>query len=171
MCRELEGKHKEYVAKRREITANVQKAQNALRELRRLLGEQERIATKLAEEYLGCATEMEIINQERRTYEALLEEVRTQISDLNKVTILVYQNGTMELENGEIPSVSDEEVTAVLVKLVSMPQVGKITVDELKTIAKLLKMVETYQTNRIPFELWFDSTEVQNFWEAVTTIE
>lgn len=168
MLCQLEGQHKEFVTKRRELNACLCKAVKALKELYRLAEVQEQNVTNLYEEYQQCADQMNAINQEKRSCEELLEEVRGRISELNKVTIMVYQNGNIEVENAEIPSISEEEINAEFLRLISMPGVGKITVDELKAIAKLLKMVKVYESSKCPFELEFDSTEVQRLWETVT---
>ena len=166
VCR-LEGVHKELVSKRRDLVGSLERAQKALKELRRILHEQESNVTKLYEQYNECAEEMESINQERRAYKELLEDTRKQIVNLQKITILVYQNGCIEVENAEIPTISDAEIVSELGELIGMPEAGEITINELKTIAKLQKMVKFYETNGKVFELVFDSSKVQSFWETV----
>jgi len=163
----LEGKHKELVSKRRDLVGALERAQKALKELRRILHEQESNVTNLYEQYIECAEEMEAINQERRAYKELLEDTRKQIVDLQKITILVYQNSRIEVENAEIPTISDEEIISEVSKLICMPEAGEITINELKTIAKLHKMVKFYEDNGKAFELVFDSSKVQSFWETV----
>ena len=166
VCR-LEGKHKELFSKRRDLVGALERAQKALKELRRILHEQESNVTNLYDQYNECAAEMDAINQERRAYKELLEDTRKQIVDLQKITVLVYQNGRIEVENAEIPSISDEEIISELGKLICMPEAGEITINELKTIAKLQKMVKFYEDNGNAFELVFDSSKVQSFWETV----
>jgi len=166
VCR-LEGKHKELVSKRRDLVGALERAQRALKELRRILREQESNVTNLYDQYIECADEMDAINQERRACKELLEDTRKQIVDLQKITILVYQNGRIEVENAEIPTISDEEIISELGKLICMPEAGEITINELKTIAKLQKMVKFYEDNGNVFELVFDSSKVQSFWETV----
>ena len=164
----IEVKWQEEVSTRAAILKDVAKAQKAADELTRLLKAQRGNVMTLLEHFEGCNERMRELNKEKKVCRALLDEVRAQISELEKVTILVYQNGTIEVENGDAFLVSDEEITETLIMLVSMPQVGKITIDELKAIAKLLKMVKVYETNGTPFELEFDSMEVQRLWETVT---
>lgn len=163
----LEGKHKALVSKRRDLVGSLERAQKALKELRRILNAQEANVTSLYDRYIECANEMENINQERKASKELLEETRRQIAELQKITILVYQNGRIEVENAEIPTISDEEIISELGKLIGMSEAGEITINELKTIAKLHKMVEFYEANGYTFELVFDSDKVQSFWETV----
>lgn len=168
VCR-LEGKHKELVSKRRDLVGALERAHKALKELKRILHEQESNVTNLYDQYNEYADEMEAINQERRACKELLENTRRQIADLQKITILVYQNGHIEVENAEIPTISDEdeEIISEVGKLVLMPEAGEITGNEMKTIAKLKKMVKFYEDNDNTFELVFDSSKVQSFWETV----
>ena len=166
VCR-LEGKHKELVSKRRDLVGALERAQRALKELRRILHEQESNVTNLYDQYNECADEMDAINQERRACKELLVDTRRQIVDLQKITILVYQNGHIEVENAEIPTISDEEIISELGKLICMPEAGEITINEIKTIAKLQKMVKLYEDNGNAFELVFDSSKVQSFWETM----
>lgn len=166
VCR-LEGKHKELVSKRRDLVGALERAQKALKELRRILCEQESNVTNLYDQYIECADEMETINQERRACNELLEDTRKQIADLQKITILVYQDSRIEVENAEIHTISDEEIISELGKLICMPEAGEITINELKTIAKLQKMVKFYEDNGNAFELVFDSSKVQSFWKTV----
>lgn len=166
VCR-LEGKHKELVSKRRDFVKALKRAERALCELRRILHEQERNVTNLYDQYNECDDEMEAINQERRAYKELLEDTRKQIADFQKITILIYQDGHIEVENAEIPTISDEEIISELGNLICMPETGEITINELKNIAKLKKMVKFYEDNGNAFELVFDSDKVQSFWETV----
>lgn len=128
---------------------------------------QEKNVTNLYDQYLKCADEMDALNKERRACKELLEDTRRQIVDLKKITILVYQNGRIEVENAEIPCISDEEIISELGKLICMPEAGEITINELKIVARLQKMVRFYEDNDNAFELVFDSDKVQSFWETV----
>lgn len=167
--RALEVQYQQERTNKDGIRKEAAQAQRAADELARLLKVQRANVSEIVERYNACGTRMEELVREMKPRKELLEELRTQIYELDKVTILVYQNGAIEVENGEVPLVSDKEITETLIMLVSMPKVGKITIDELKAIAKLLKMVKVYETNGTPFELEFDSAEVQRLWETVTT--
>lgn len=163
----LEGQHKNLVSRRRELVGALKKAQKALEELRRILREQEKNVTNIYTQYYKCAEQMETIGLDRKACKELLEDTRRQIIDLQKVTILVYQNGQIEVENGENPTISEEESVSELGKLVCMPEAGELTINELKTVAKLQKMVNFFQDNGNTFELVFDSSKVQSFWQTV----
>ena len=81
---------------------------------------------------------------------------------------MVYRNGEIEVENAEIPSISEAEVEEEVKRLVCKPEADDLKSKELKTIAKLLQIVKVYKAEMCPYGLEFDSTEVQRFWETVT---
>lgn len=166
VCRR-EGEHKEIMAQRRECVQRLEKSKKALGELQRLLREQEKNVTQTVEEYHRLGTAMSVINEEVNSYRELLDEVRKQIAERKKVSILVYENGDIEVVNAEIPSISEVAITEESSKLVSMPEAEEFTVKVLKAIAKLKLMVKAYEENNCVFELVFDSLEVQKIYEIV----
>lgn len=166
---QIEGQHKNLVSQRHKIVTQFEMAQKALEELRRLLGEQEKNVTSLYEGYEECAVQMEVLNQERKAYRKQLDGIRKQISDLKKVTIFVYKDGSIEIESADIPSISDEEIISEFEVLISMPEAEELTIKEIKNIAKFKLMVKACKANNCGFELVFDSARVQKFWETVVT--
>lgn len=168
VCR-LEGNHKDLVVKRRGLVAELEKAQKALVELRRILKEQESNVTTIYEQYNDCAKEMDKINQKRNACKSSLEAVREQILLLQKVVVLVYTNGNIEVENAEMPTVTAEEITATLSSLICIPEAGELTINELKVVAKLQQMVKVYQSSGCVYEIIFDSSKVESFWTAIVS--
>lgn len=163
-----EGQHKELVSKRRELVGRLANSQDALKELQRILKMQEDNVTQIYEEYQKCASDMDSINQKRKSCKDFLDDIRGQIAELCKATILVYQN-CIEVENAEVPSISDEEINSEFVQLIWMTEAGELTITELKNFATLLKIVKVYQEEGRTFELVFDNSKLQSFWEFVST--
>lgn len=166
LCK-LEGEHKQIVAQRRECLQRLEKSKKALLELQRLLSEQEKNVTQTFEEYSRLATEMNVINEECNSYCELLDDVRQQIAELKKISILFYANGDIEVVNAEIPSISEVAIVQEFRKLISLPEAEEFTIKVLKAIAKLKVMVKAYEEDNCAFELIFDSLEVQNFFKIV----
>lgn len=164
----LESRHKSLVSTRRELVSKLEASRKKLNEIREMLNEQEANVTDLYEQYNKCAEEMRDINQEYNIHEKLLEELRVRIKNLEKVTVLIYEDGTLEVENADIPTISEEKLSFELGNLIGIPEAGEITINELKTIAKLKEMVKVYNENGYTFEFIFESVKLQNFWETVT---
>lgn len=163
----LEGQHKKLFSKRRELEIGLNNAVKAFEELRRILHEQEKNVTEFYNQYIECGEQMDAITQECKVYMSLLEETRRQLVELQKITILVYQDGRIEIENGKIPAIQDEEIHSELFKLVCMPEAAEITINELKAIARLQKIAKICENNGNAFELVFDNLKVQNLWQIV----
>lgn len=161
---ELEVIHKNLISERRDLVKELEKAQYELKKLKEKLSEQEENVTRLYNRYNECAKKMGNINQECNARKELLEELRVKIANLKKITILIYENGTIEVENADIPTISEERLTLEFRKLIEIPEAGEITVNELRTIAKLKEVTKTYNENDYTFEIIFESVKVQNFW-------
>ena len=162
-----EIEHKKCMSDRHDILKKVELTKKALDEMQRLIkANKERIAS-LFNEYENLADQMVRLNEDKHVYEQLLEEVRTEIAELSKVSIFVYDDGTIEVINAEMPELEQESINATFNNLILIPQAEECTIKELKTIAKLKLMVEGYKENNCPFEYEFDSTRVQNVFETV----
>lgn len=165
--RELEAEHKKLVSQRRDAVSGLKRAKGNLAELRRLLKIQQEIVMKLYKEYESCTSQMENLNQERRDFQKWLDDVRTTISELNKVTIFVYEDGTIEIENAEIPSISENAILGELGKLLSFDEAEVLTIREARTMAKLLVIMKFLKENKRETELVLDSPRFQNVWQSL----
>lgn len=164
--RELELEHKKLVSQRRDAVAGLRKAKDNLSELRRLLNIQEGIVMNLYEEYESCASQMENLNRERRDFQAWLNDVRKTISEFNKVTIFVYEDGTIEVENAEIPNISENAVLTELGNLLSFDGVEGLTIREARTMAKLRVIINFLKEDKRETEIVLDSPRFQKIWQS-----
>lgn len=163
----LEGFHKDLVSKRRILVEKLGEAKTALEEFLKQVKDQEQNVTSLYKQYLECADEMEKINQERRNYETSLESIRKQLSELQKISILVYQDTSIEIISMEALTVPNQDDFSALDELVNRPEAGELTINELKTIIKLQKIVDSCENKGI-IEFVFDNPKLENFWNTLT---
>lgn len=159
----LEGIHKELVSKRRDIVSSFVAEKGYLIKLQKELKKHEQIVKKLYGEYDDCLARMHELNEDMRVYESLLSELRMQIESLKKVIVLVYDTGLIEVENAEIPVVSDAAVKREFDRLISLPQAEEVTIKSVKAVAKLRAMLTHLPSD---VELIFDSAEAQALYEA-----
>jgi len=166
---ELEKKHKGYVAIRKDCLSRLELANRALTELRRILKLQEENVLEIYTKYGECASAMQEINQEKNAQTKKLEEIRARIFELEKITIFVFSDGTIDVENADIPYVLEEQVINKFNELILRPETMEvsITAKQIQTIAKLLLMTESYRKEHCTFEVEFDSKELQKFYETV----
>ena len=164
---ELEGEHKELVSERRRLCEDIAKANRAIEELFRLANIQNERVQQLLDSYYECADRMSDIMENQRVYRELLEETRAQIVESEKIFIYLYMNGDIEVENAEMPHITDEEIFAEFTSLYSNQFAGNITINELKGVAKLQKMVTIYKERGSNYELIFDNARVRMLWESL----
>ena len=165
---ELERAHKEKVAQRAELRKKLINAQKAFAELHRILKIQKENVEQLYAEHEELYREMLNINRERSACAEMLELIRAQIAELKKITILVYRTGNIEVENANPPSIFIESFNAKFTELISYPDAEEYTIKELKIIAKVCLMVEQFEKDNEKFEVEFEKTELQSFYEKFT---
>lgn len=163
----LEGFHKDLVSKRRILVEKLGEAKTALEEFLKQVKDQEQNVTFLYKQYLECADEMEDINQERRNYATSLESIRKQLFELQKISILVYQDTSIEIIGREALTIPNQDDFSALDELVNRPEAGELTINELKTIIKLQKIVDSCENKGI-IEFAFDNPKLENFWNTLT---
>lgn len=164
---ELEGKHKALVSERRGLCEDIAKAKRAIEELFRLANIQNERVQDLLTRYYQCDAEMTDNIATQRVYRELIDETRAQIVESEKITIFMYQNGSIEVENADVPQISDDEILIGFTSLLSNQSAGDLTINELKGVVKLQKMVATYTERGKNYELVFDNAKVQRVWETI----
>ena len=164
---ELEGEHKRVIASRKDVMEKLSLSKNALEELKRLLQAHSSRVTTLLTDYDLLANKMADISREIGSWQEILESVRGRIYALKKVAIFVYENGYLEIENGEIPSIENEAIVEIFNTLILHPEAEEYTVKQLKNIARLYLITKKFAGANIKYELVFDSLQVQKFFEAV----
>lgn len=164
---ELEVKHKSLVTERRGLCEGIAEAKREIEELMRLACVQSERVKTLLQRYYECDEEMTDNSASQRVYRELLDDTRAQIIASEKITIFVYQNGIIDVENAEMLQISDEEVFEGLGKLLANQHAGDITINELKGVVKLQKMVSAYAEMGRNYDLVFDNEKVQKVWETI----
>lgn len=164
---ELEGGHKELVATRREIVLNFQKAKAELEKLRKELKVQEENVTTWYAEYEKCTAKMSSVNEEMWVVSECLTEVREKIAVLSKVTVFAYSNGSIEVENAEIPLASKVKVEDEFNRLISLPDAEDLTVKAVKLVASVHMMLVSYHSDT-EVEVIFEDSKLQNFFNAIS---
>ena len=172
---ELEITHKDLVSSHLNSKKVFLRMQKIIAELQRLVEEnQKNLRCELAK-IQKTSEEMAQVSKEAKTISSRLKLVRAKLEALKKGSIFVYENGNIEIENGEVPSTvcSKESLDSKFTRLVLWPRAKdySVTLKDLTTVAKLLLWTEYLASSGLAFEISFDSEEVQRFYEAVTTPE
>jgi len=160
----LEGEHKELAAKRRDLREIFREADAILEKLEAEVAAQREKVKDTYEAYQACAQAMKLNDEEQQLYRLMLDDVRERRTVLERVTIFVYEDGSVCIENAELPSVEGDALREEVNRLLEMPEAESFTVKTVKNIARLRLAVEAFGDKA---ELVFDSSELQIFWETV----
>lgn len=164
---ELEVVHKGLVSTRRQLVSNFLNAKVELEKLRNELKVQEKKLIKWHAEYEACATNMSSLNEEMWLISECLTEVREKIAVLSKVTVFAYSNGSIEVENAEIPLASKVKVEDEFNRLISLPEAEDFTVKAVKLVASVHMMLVSYHSDT-EVEVIFEDSKLQNFFNAIS---
>ena len=154
---ELERAHEAMAQRRRQILEKAKEINEKISKIQGQLLEAEQEIEDLALEYDVLADDMTTNTHERRGYEDLLEEIRSEIDALSNVTAVIRFDGSIECSNPEfLETLTAESESDELSKLMAMPEAEDFTLRQLKGIAKgkLLSQIGVSVTFEIP--------EVQN---------
>lgn len=163
----LEGEHKVLIAQRREYLLQLGNVRHALKKLRDEVTAKEVEVDQLYSAYEACAAAMEQLNVEKQFQQELLQETRERRAALEKVTIFVYADGNLSIENAEIPQIEDETLREAVNRLLILPEAEPFTVKTVKNMARLHLIVDAFGEKA---EIVFDSLELQTFWETVVAV-
>lgn len=166
---QLDSKHKAYTQKLLKSKKELLQLNEALEQMKQVVQKhKEALAEMLEGVQLTCSERAEI-NAMQREMSANLSLLRAKIFDLKKVTIFVYEDGTIDVENGEVPAVNSETLNQKFGELVLHPQALEfsVTLKEIKSIATLLLWTEHFESSSIPYEVVFDRDPVRDFYNMV----
>ena len=146
---------------------SLENAQKALKELRKILEVQSKNVVDLYNSYNLLAEEMRKITEERNVGKELLDEVRKQIAVSKRISIFVYQNGEMEVENGELPNTEEVMVREEFSKLVNYQDAGELTLNELKRLSTL-RTISKMKEDEGGVQVLFENSKLQDFWNSLS---
>ena len=175
---ELEQKHKACVQNRRQI---VERLQTVNAKCSELLKEVERMETelgKLKSSYDDVTLEMLDYTSDISATKKLLSDLRKQIAEAQKISIFVYKNGDVELEqvsSGEKVEKSLGELIREFhqdemefTKLVGQPMAEEMTVTQLRIIINVQTMARSFKEQGISYKFIFEDEKLQRFYDSIT---
>lgn len=167
----LEGSHKEMMQRRRNIVSNLQKIKSESEEILEALQKLRAESAQLKSEYDKIAEDMRSTSDEIGVMKEVLAELRAQIEEAKKITILVYSDGNIDIEaeGMEVPtfvSPSEEEQSSIFTSFLTRPDVEEFTIKELRAMTRLIPMLK--QIEGIKYEIVFDNPRLEDFYMGLT---
>ncbi len=134
---DLEKDHVQMAQRRHEILGIAKESNKRLVKIQQALLEEEGKIESLLTEYEELAIKMTSNTQERRCYEELLDEVRSEIEKLTKVSVSLKSDGSLEASKPEILDViSSEDEALELTTVMAIPEAEDFTLRQLKGVSK-----------------------------------
>lgn len=165
----LEKEHVDFVSRRGKILEGLEQSNKTLKKLRDALQQEQKKATALCREYEELETKMQDNTRECAAHKELLDDIRNRITELKKINIWVYEDGTIDVENGELITISDEIVDTYFATMYRLPEANELMVKELITVAKLVCMKKEYEKMGCRYEFYFGNPKAQLLYEAVSS--
>lgn len=163
---DLESEHKALASKRRILVKDIESAKGQLDELLAKAREKQAIVGALYEAYDDCRLQMSLVNKDKESYYEIQREIREAISTIKKVTIFVFENGSIEVENADEVSIDEEQVSKELQMLFVKPEAEELTVKELKLIARISYLVKFFNEQGAILELEIEDELLRQKYES-----
>ena len=161
----LESRHKALVSQRHEYLLRIGEVRREVRSLREQQRAREEEMEKIIMAYNECHEEMVQINLEKTFQAELLKEARDRRAALEKVTLLVFADGSVSIENAELPVINEDALVEEFNRLRVLPTIPEdFTFRGVKNLARLHLIMDALGGNA---EIMFDTPALQNFWEDV----
>lgn len=157
--------HERSISERMKLFDELRQKKEKMLELKEIIEqnqkEVEKISTQIAKITKRVTAENETISSNKQT----LEEVKSCIMKLEKISVFVYKNGEIEIENANIPETSGWE--DLFDSLIHNKIVENLSLKQVRQLAKLLVIVERFQAQKQNYELTFESETEQRVFEKL----
>lgn len=158
----LELQHKELCSERTTIRNSVLKYKEKLKNLKEEILQCKSKLSNLLIELDNKLDIMHNLNSSISETREKLSEIDSKIEDLKKISIFFYNTGELELETEndlEIPEYNEELFKSILFD----EQSENYTVKQLKTLSKLLSLVQKLGTENLKYEVIFEDSSLEDF--------
>lgn len=153
-----EIEHKKLVSGRLEIRKKLKEYESSLLEARRRVSALEIATTEAAKELEMINSGMEETNQLRREAKAELEEVRRAIKEKERISILVYENGELEMS---VPSDVPDDWKEIYARLTGTTELAgrieELTLKQIKLLSQCLAIRDEFNATGKDFEFIFEN--------------
>lgn len=165
LCR-MESIHAELVSKRATLKSTFQNLRKQLIDLTKELEEKKAIVDATYEEWLQISSEMHSMTKSISKERDLLSGIREEIKAAETISIFVYENGEIEVENSE-PSTSSDEECCIFNELIQNELVESLTIKNIRQLSKLILLTQSIKQKGLKFEVTFESEILQEVFEQL----
>ena len=118
--------------------------------------------------YEDISKEMSKYNSDIGAAREILQDVRNKMSRLRIISIFIYEDGKIELEGSDNPEILESNINSVFDALIKRPDAEELTIKSVKSLAQLILIVKKLQEVGANFELYFDNSKVQDYYNSIS---
>lgn len=167
---EKESKHSDLISKRANLKNQLVDQRKQVQEIAKKCLQVQQAFEETLKQWNSIGDEMKELSTSISEKRTSLEEIRSEIDSLKKISIFVYTNCEIEFENhGDFdPTVDSEKVAEIFNVLVQNDAAECLTIKSIKQLAKILAIVEKLKAENLRFEITFEDSSMQEVYLIVS---
>ncbi len=154
-----ETTHEALISKRRSLYKRLAKQKDLMLKLRELIKQRQKDVEEISQELIETSNELVALKASLASSKEELIEVKTNINELEKVSIFIYENGEIDTDDFliDFPETWNDIFDFILHNKV----VEDLSIKQIKQLAKLLILTNILIQSHLEYELIFESEPVQ----------
>lgn len=165
----LESKHKTLYQRRKCLAENLLQEKQVLIGFLKELSKHKETIFKIIADCQDLTRQMHEMMLNISTKRQELENIRSEIGELKKIQIFFYENGEIELLNGESIEMPVLDSDVLFTQLVSSPLLENTTVKIIKQLSCLISLTRYLSQQQIEFNITFGDPEIEIIFENITS--
>lgn len=166
---ELELAHKKLFSERVEIRNLISGFKKRLIELKEEINQCQTQVLNLSNSLNEKLENMHSLNTRISKEQALLEEINTQIEIMQKVSILVYSSGELEIDAPFAVEFSEDDCKVIFTSIIQNELAGSLTVNQIKGISRLMVSLNFFKSMDMKCEIAFESSLAEEFYNTLNS--
>ena len=161
---ELESQYKELATQRKTLSDELKLTVETAGQLKAAYEKKYLEFEALTDRFNGLVEPMNALSEKRCIKKAALEETRRKKEELSKITIFIYDDGSVSISDTEIIIPDDASSRALYGELISKPECEDLKLKEIKTLAKVLLIA---RNTSFTVEVICDNAELENVFKTL----
>lgn len=162
---EQEKEHQKNLSKRRSLFEQLRIQKEKMLELKKIIEKRQLEVENISKEINEVTNKISVEKDELFNNKQILEETRDYIKNLEKISIFVYENGEIEIENSETPEITDWQNE--FETLINDEAVENLSVKQIRQLAKLTVLEKQFEKEGKEYELTIEDEIVEKIVKTI----
>ena len=152
---QLEIQHKILTSERVQIRNRISDYKAVLLDMQSKIGQYQKELEALVSELDGKFASMQTINSSISETKTSLSEVNAKIEAMQKISILLYESGDMEIDSSL--EIDQPEWNCIFDTIVKDELADSLTIKQIRGLAKAVSLVQFLSTQKLVYEILFEN--------------